>query len=426
MTTGSKSLALSGIAWLHDLPPWDGKNFSPLEIPKRLLEKLGNPQNSYQCIHIAGTNGKGSVAHYLSSILEEQFPNDKIGLMTSPHISVVEERAKINSHLCEPKKLSDVLMEVKSVCENESITTTYFVAITCAIFLLFKQEQVRYAVIETGLGGLYDATNVIENPALCIITSIGIDHEAQLGNTLESVATNKAGIIKNRVAVLCGNISPKPMEVITRVAKEKKSPLYTSQSFTSNSFSNELSELFGFIKENALTAFKAGLLLSCTEENIIRGIKKTKIPGRAELISLYDKTLLVDAAHNPDGIKEICLYTKELLEKHSFSSLTICLGFYKRKNWEKSLRVFRNFVEKEFSSLSLELNLLWYTFSEEAVDGKTLQETAQLKGNNMLALSEVEVFKAIKEAPKNSLLVFAGSFKILETVHNIRQKHNDL
>ncbi len=399
-----------GLDWLNSLPPWDGKNFSPLEEPKLILDTLSNPQDAYPCIHIAGTNGKGSVAHYLSSILQHEHPEKKIGLMTSPHILLVEERARINSKPVKSEDLSLALEEIKRVCEELSLNPTYFVAVTCAIFLLFKNKAVHYAVIETGLGGRYDATNLIKKPALSIITSIAIDHEEQLGNTLSSIASNKAGIIKQGTPALCGNIPEEALKVIQSVCENTGVILHTLKDENlspPSAFTSEFKNLYGYKKSNAKLAYTAGRILKLKTENISKGIHTTELPGRAELIYHTTIPVLLDAAHNPEGIHALLEYLRILVTSHKFSHINYVFGFYSRRNWKELLGILKNELHKELPPC----NLFWYSFSNEAVPTKVLASHLD-EGRGIDTFNEI--FSNPKITHKNSLCVIAGSFKMIE------------
>ena len=190
-----------------------------LENIQNLLNKIGNPERNLKCIHVAGTNGKGSVCAMLFCILREA--GCKIGLYTSPHLKKFNERIRVNEHFIMDREIVDYFLKIKP-----HITTQSFFEITTAMaFLYFKEKNVDFAVLETGLGGRLDATNVVI-PLVSVITNIEIEHTDLLGNTIEKIAFEKAGIIKNKVPVVAGAIG-KALGVIKKVAKERNAPLFS-------------------------------------------------------------------------------------------------------------------------------------------------------------------------------------------------------
>ena len=188
-----------------------------LERITQLADALDNPQNFYRTIHVAGTNGKGSVCAMLSEMLRAQGLN--VGLFTSPHLESYCERIKINGENISESDFAEEIFRVK----NCNVNCTHFEALTAAAFDYFRQRSVDIAVIEVGLGGTFDSTNII-TPELSVITNIALDHENILGN-LENIARNKAGIIKPKIPVVTG-AEGLPLEIIRRTAREKNSPLH--------------------------------------------------------------------------------------------------------------------------------------------------------------------------------------------------------
>ena len=181
---------MKGIKFLNSLSRWEKSTnaFSPLEIPKKLLAQLDNPQDKYKTIHVAGTNGKGTTCALFAEVLKQE--GFKVGLFTSPHLIDVTERCRINNESIEIEKFNQSIEQVAELVDWKSDAITYFVATAIASFLCFKTEQVDYAVIEVGLGGLYDATNVIRKPELTVITNIALDHTDVLGDNIKDIAIN--------------------------------------------------------------------------------------------------------------------------------------------------------------------------------------------------------------------------------------------
>ncbi|MDO8481367.1 MAG: Mur ligase family protein, partial [Nanoarchaeota archaeon] len=200
--------------WLNSLEgmPW---NLS-LDRITALLEKLGNPHKQFKSIHVAGTNGKGSVCAMLESILRKA--GYKTGLYTSPHLRIFNERIQISGTLISDAELETLLTKIKPHYAGQ----THFEVVTAAAFLYFAEQKVDIAVIETGLGGRLDATNVI-TPLVSVITTISLEHTDYLGNTIEKIAFEKAGIIKRGVPVVT-MAQGKALAVIKKIARERKSP----------------------------------------------------------------------------------------------------------------------------------------------------------------------------------------------------------
>ena len=280
-----------------------------LERIKALTAKLGEPQNFYRTIHVAGTNGKGSVCAMLAEMLKAS--GLKVGLFTSPHLESYCERIRIlgkqgkrevrkeNSNSLIPylpnslipeSDFAEMIFRVKA-CGG---TPTNFETLTAAAFLYFKEQAVDVAVIEVGLGGLYDSTNIIM-PELSIITNVALDHENILGD-LDGIARNKAGIIKPNVPCVTGATS-KPLEIIRIVAREKNSPLY-EVSEPANVGVNLRGEYQRF---NAAIAIKAAEVLRLDDSAIKRGLVQVEWAGRFEIFDTTSGVVVIDGAHNPDG-----------------------------------------------------------------------------------------------------------------------------
>ena len=259
------------------------------------LKKLGNPQDNLKYIHVAGTNGKGSTCAMLASILQEA--GYKIGLYTSPHIFEYTERIKINGIEIEKQDFADLIEEVL----NLEINLTEFEILTLVMFLYFSRKNVEIVVLETGMGGRFDATNVIKENLCAIITQIDLDHTERLGKTRDEIAFEKAGIIKPN----CPVITSMGYEEIRDKADELDSMLLFTSPFVPQEFVEALS-LKGLhqIENLALVMTAINYLFKDIDENTIKeGLKKVKNPCRFEFFE--DKNLIIDASHNPNGIKAL-------------------------------------------------------------------------------------------------------------------------
>lgn len=266
-----------------------------LDRIKKVLEKFSNPQDDLKCIHVAGTNGKGSVCAMLSSILQEA--GYKVGLYTSPHIWEYTERIKINGKQISKEDFTNYVEEITS----QGVHLTEFEILTVMMFLYFKREKVDFVVLETGLGGRLDATNVIKENLCAIITQIDLDHTDRLGKTKDEIAFEKAGIIK----LNCPVITSMGYEAIKDRADELNSMFILTSPFVEQEFVEALS-LKGLhqIENLALVICAINYLFKeISDKTIIEGLKKVKNPCRFEFIP--SKNLIIDASHNPNGIQAL-------------------------------------------------------------------------------------------------------------------------
>jgi len=259
------------------------------------LERLGNPQDSLKCIHVAGTNGKGSTCAMLSAILSEA--GYKVGLYTSPHILEYTERIKINNVEISQDIFASLLEEIN----NLNIKLTEFETLTAIMFLYFNRNNVDIVVLETGMGGRFDATNVIKENICSIITQIDLDHTDRLGKTRDEIAFEKAGIIKPN----CPIITSMGYEIIKDKADELNSLLLFTSPFVQQDFVQALSLKGLHQVENLALVITAinYLFKDINDETIKKGLMKVKNPCRFEYFP--EKNLIIDASHNPNGIRAL-------------------------------------------------------------------------------------------------------------------------
>lgn len=259
------------------------------------LEKFGNPQDSLKCIHVAGTNGKGSVCAMLDAVLQEA--GYKTGLYTSPHIWEYTERIKVNGKEISKEDFSAYVEEI-SAC---GVHLTEFEILTVMMFLYFKRENVDIVILETGLGGRFDATNVIKSNLCAIITQIDLDHTERLGNTKEEIAFEKAGIIKPE----CPVITSMGYEAVKDKADEMNSMFIFTNPFVNPEFAEALALKGVHQIENLALVINAlnYLFKDISKSTIIEGLKKVKNPCRFQYFP--EQNLIVDASHNPNGIQAL-------------------------------------------------------------------------------------------------------------------------
>lgn len=266
-----------------------------LERINLLMERFKFPQNNYKTIHVTGTNGKGSVCAMLAEMLK--LDGKKVGLFTSPHLESYCERIRINGENIS----EDDFAEMIEVVKNCNVQATQFEILTAAAFEYFSRQKVDIAVIEVGLGGLYDSTNVI-TPEISIITNVSLEHENILGD-LKNIALNKVGIIKPKVPAVTGAVG-EPLKIIREVAEKNNSALYEVTEPT-NIKINLLGE---YQKFNAAIAIQAAKILGISDKVISAGLKNVRWAGRFEILN----GVIIDGAHNPHGATAL----RESLDKN--------------------------------------------------------------------------------------------------------------
>jgi len=392
-----------------------------LSNTKQLCSVLNNPQTKFKSIHIAGTNGKGSVSHMLAAVL--QTAGYKTGLYTSPHLKDFRERIKINGEDCNKDFVVDFTKKIKP--EIEKLQPSFFELTVAMAFDYFAQQQVDIAVIETGLGGRLDSTNIIM-PELSVITNIGYDHMNLLGNTLEKIAYEKAGIIKKNIPVIIGESINETKQVFQSTAKEKDAPLIFAQDkFYVQDFSYKHLQLKAEVVDkkkdehhiyfldlpgiyqtkNIIAVLETIHQLKLKnwkikQHDIDTGLKKVKqltgLHGRWEKIK-DEPAVILDVAHNVDGIKQLT----EQLELVSYDELHIIIGFVKDKDVINILSLLPKTANYYFTKAQI----------PRAMNENDLAVLASHNGLQGKAFKEVNI--ALKEAwthaGKNDLILICGS-----------------
>ncbi len=384
---------------------------------------LDNPQHKFKSIHIAGTNGKGSTSHMLAAILQQN--GYKTGLYTSPHLKDFRERIKINGEEINEGFIIDFVEKTKVL--SQKIEPSFFELTVAMAFEYFAQEQVDVAVIETGLGGRLDSTNVI-SPILSIITTIGYDHMTILGDTLDKIAYEKAGIIKPNTPVIIGEYLPETKNVFVQKATNENAPIYFVQDeyITSNinytvdylsldvtNTTHNIAEHFKldlngmYQAKNLCTVLCAegilmnqGFTLSTQNEKLaLANVKKlTGLHGRWEVIA-QNPTLIIDVAHNEDGIKQV-IDQLFIVNKDS-STYHFVLGMVKDKDVDKVLSILPKNAHYYFSNAQI----------PRALPHDELKQKAA--AHNLIGSSFSEVNSAIANAKQqsktNDVIVVCGS-----------------
>lgn len=326
-----------------------GMNSEGCKRMQLLCEILGNPQNELKFIHVGGTNGKGSTCHMLASILQKQ--GYKVGVYISPSLYKFNERITINDN-----QISDEDIDKYYPLFNDALKhfvnhplgyPTEFEVVTALAFLYFKEQKVDYVVLEVGLGGRFDATNVV-TPILSIITNIDLDHTQILGDTVEQIAFEKAGIIKEGIPLCLGLMDGKAQNVITDVAKGKKAPVYLAEEvqfqLINDTVEGQVVEFEGEVftlsllgkhqLNNLKIVLKAIQILKDMDipiysDSVKEGLRNAKWPGRFEIILFEGKKIILDVAHNPNSMEAL---KNNLLNYFPKDSITMVLGIFKDKD----------------------------------------------------------------------------------------------
>ena len=394
-----------------------------------LLDFLGNPQNNFKTVHVAGTNGKGTVSHTLASIFQEC--GYKTGLYTSPHLLDFRERIRINGQMIPEQNVIDFIGNNKE--KFEEMQLSFFEMATGMAFDYFAKEKVDIAIIEVGLGGRLDSTNVIK-PELSVITNISLDHVSMLGNTLAEIAVEKAGIIKPNTPVVIGETQPETKDVFIKKAEECKAPIYFAdqivdcdkvhiESLDYQKFDiwkdNELYieavefPLLGYYqKKNLATVICAVEVLknkfNIDKKDIVNGlefvVKNTNLMGRWQILS-RQPLVIADTGHNVGGIKEIVMQLSDM----SFRKLHFVLGCVNDKDIDGILHLLPHYAEYYFCKADIPRGLDANILAEKAAE-------AGLRGN---------VYESVQQAYNSALnnarfedVVFIGgsNFTVAEVI----------
>ena len=351
-----------------------------LERVQNLLNKVGNPQNQLKYIHVAGTNGKGSVCAMLFYILKEA--GYKVGLYTSPHLKRFNERIRINDKLITDKEIVDYFLKIKPYITNRS----FFEITTAMTFLYFKEHDVDFAVLETGLGGRLDATNVVI-PLVSVITNVGLEHTNLLGKTIRKITFEKAGIIKNNVPVVTG-CKGEALQVIKNIANEKNAPLYLAKRYENIKFDYLNGVYQQKNKDIALTTIdvlKKYTSIKINQKQIKNGIRKTKWSGRLEFVS---RNVLVDCAHNPQGFEALKKELMSIKKQKNIKNFIFVVGMQNDKDAFSMLKTINPLV-----------SMIIFTKSQNE---KALNPQQLLKLFNLINKNNKIIKKTI-DNPKNAL-----------------------
>ena len=324
-----------------------------LESIRSVCATMGDPQNATRVVHIAGTNGKGATCALMDSALRAA--GYRTGRYTSPHLIALNERFSVNGEPASDEQLADAFACIPADAIER---LTYFELLTATAFALYRSEKVDWLVLETGLGGRLDATNIVESPAVCVITRIGLDHCEWLGHTVAEIAAEKGGIIKSRVPVVLGAMPDDARAVLEQIAAERHAPCTFApdaverDSGTASRWMAALSALAlkgDFNRENAATAFAALEVLGVEQEAVERGFASAEWPGRYQRIECGGKRFLVDGAHNPPAMRALVDSLKEEMSRDGIAVNAAICGFCGDKDVTANLKTLREVVDCGFA-----------------------------------------------------------------------------
>lgn len=383
-----------------------------------LLEEMGNPHLKFKSVHIAGTNGKGSTAAILESVFRQA--GYKTGLYTSPHLLDVAERIKVSGLPIPWEKLKLYLNHFGDTIQR--FECTYFETLTALAFRHFSDSSIDVAFVEVGLGGRFDATNVLQ-PELCIITEIDLDHTDYLGTTTESIAKEKAGIIKTQIPCLSGSENVKVQEILSDISQSRKATFYDLKYlctihrkkvteefsifdliFSDESYYNLKLNLAGKhqIKNSALAIAAIRILsqnnFNIKREDIYAGLQGACWPGRLQKLQ-NDPKIVLDVAHNPAAMRKL---TSALKSIYHYERLIFLIGFLKDKNYKAMVKSLSSVADYIF---------IVAPSTDRALDGQQLAQAMSQFSSNFQACSNMKeaIQNVLSFATREDLICVTGS-----------------
>lgn len=412
-----------------------------LERMVELLVLRGNPHLKLKVIHIGGTNGKGSTIAFLKNMLEKL--GMRVGVFSSPYLIHYTDQISINGESISEARLEALMADYQSLLEGESAAnlqgTTEFEIITAIAYDYFASEQVDVAIMEVGMGGLLDSTNVCQ-PILTGITTIGLDHVALLGDTLEAIAEQKAGIIKQAIPLVTGRIAPEALAVIDAIADDKNAPrlAYGKDYQVSHQESVVMGEIFDYTSSARRGRFQTGLLglhqienagmaialldAFCKEDGrelasndlIVQALEETRWPGRLEVVS-RDPLMILDGAHNPHAIKALLATLQERFADYHKEILFTCI---KTKALEDMLDLLGTIPDTELT--------LTHFDDSRATDEKVLEEAAKSRNLSYQGWQDfLEQKLTDKKEEKKTVRIVTGSLYFLSQVRAYLVERNN-
>ena len=406
-----------------------------LDSTGKLLELLGNPQDNLNVIHVAGTNGKGSVCSFISNILKEE--GYKVGLYTSPYLETFTERIRVNGENIPEEDVARIITLIKDkidimISEGYS-SPTEFEIVTAMAFYYYNEQNMDYVVLEVGLGGRYDSTNVIKNPLVSVIVSISLDHIGVLGDTIGKIAYEKAGIIKeNGTAIVykqvkeaediikevCEKQNAKYIEVNFDDVLVKKSDIYSQVydcTIMDEKFNDIEIKLIGehqvnnsIVALNVVKFLRDNKNINISNESIKNGLLTTKWPGRIEKI-MENPMFIIDGAHNEDGAKYLC---KALEKNFPNKKLTMLIGMLVDKDIDSVLEILMPKFNKVITTTP---------DSDRAISAEELKNKISKYVDDVVSIKDID--KAVRYTLDNSneddVIISAGSLYLIGEVRTL-------
>ena len=406
-----------------------------LDSTGKLLELLGNPQDSLNVIHVAGTNGKGSVCSFISNILKEE--GYKVGLYTSPYLETFTERIRVNGENIPKEDVARIITLIKEkidimISEGYS-SPTEFEIVTAMAFYYYNEQKMDYVVLEVGLGGRYDSTNVIKNPLVSVLVSISFDHIGVLGDTIGKIAYEKAGIIKENGTAIVYKQVKEAEDVIKEVCKNKnsdyievnfdnilvkKSDIYSQVydcTIMDEKFENIEIKLIGehqinnsIVALNVVKFLRDNKNVKISNESIKNGLLTTKWPGRIEKI-MENPMFIIDGAHNEDGAKSL---RKSLEKNFPDKKLTLLIGMLADKDIDSVLKILMPKFNKVITTTP---------HNHRAINSEELKNRISMYVEDVISIENIEdaVKYTLDNAKEDEVIISAGSLYMIGTVRTL-------
>jgi len=406
-----------------------------LDSTGKLLELLGNPQDSLNVIHVAGTNGKGSVCSFISNILKEE--GYKVGLYTSPYLETFTERIRVNGENIPKEDVARIITLIKekiNIMISEGYSSpTEFEIVTAMAFYYYNEQKMDYVVLEVGLGGRYDSTNIIKNPLVSVIVSISLDHIGILGDTIGKIAYEKAGIIKENGTAIVYKQVKEAEDVIKEVCKNKnsdyievnfdnilvkKSDIYSQVydcTIMDEKFENIEIKLIGehqvnnsIVALNVVKFLRDNKNVKISNESIKNGLLTTKWPGRIEKI-MENPMFIIDGAHNEDGAKSL---RKSLEKNFPDKKLTLLIGMLADKDIDSVLKILMPKFNKVITTTP---------DNHRAINSEELKNRISMYVEDVISIENIEdaVKYTLDNAKEDEVIISAGSLYMIGTVRTL-------
>lgn len=383
-----------------------------------ILQAVDNPHTKLKVVHIAGTSGKTSTAYYISSLLQKRF--ETVGLTISPHIDSITERVQINGHNLSDTKFCKYLEEFLQKIDSLKSKPSYFELMIALILWIFVEEGVDYAVLETGLGGLLDGTNVVTRAdKVCVITDIGFDHQNILGSSIDQIAAQKAGIMHNGNKVFCFQQGPEVMQALDSHAKEVGAQLEVVKTSDHMQISDNYSKLPHYQLRNLDLArratdyiFAANNLQTITDDDLLQAAKVV-VPARMEEVRINNKKVIMDGAHNRQKTEA---FTESFVKKYGRIKVPILLAIKEGKDYKDVLEFLipnaKKFIFTNFESAQ--------DIPFRSIDPSVLADFCKEKN-----FANYETIADNKEAytklltSKSEIVIITGSFYLIGQIRKI-------